>query len=128
MANVLQKVKFKVSPEELYDTYMDPKKHAKAIGSKVSLEPKVGGKFSAFGMLEGRFLSLEKGKRIVQTWRGDHWKKTDPDSVLILNFNVAPGGGEIDLIHVNIPDHDHKGVQNGWPQYYWNSWKKNLEK
>ena len=64
--NVTQKVKFKATPEELYHLYMDPKKHAKAIGSKVSLQPKVGGRFSAFGMLEGRFLLLEKGKKIVR--------------------------------------------------------------
>ena len=124
--NVVQKIRFKATPEQLYQTYMDPKEHAKAIGSKVNLEPKVGGKFSAFGMLEGRFLLLEKGKKIVQTWRGDHWKKTDPDSILILNFNKIPGGGEIELIHAQVPDHDYKGVQQGWPKYYWGPWKKYL--
>src|SRR5438128_1451010 len=123
---IIQKVKFKASPEKLYQIYMDPKRHAAATGSKVSLEAVVGGKFSACGMLEGRFLFLEKGKRIVQTWRGKHWKKNDPDSILILSFKKVPGGGEIDLVHAHIPDHDYKEIQKGWPQHYWNSWRKYL--
>jgi activator of HSP90 ATPase len=125
---VVQKIKFKTTPDKLYQIYMDAKKHAAATGAKVSLEPVVGGKFSAFGMLKGRFLLLEKGKRIVQTWRGKHWKKTDPDSLLILNFKKVPGGGEIDMVHTHIPNHDFKGIQKGWPQHYWRPWKKYLEK
>ena len=124
--NVIQKVKFRAKPGELYRIYMDPRKHAKAVGSKVRLQPRVGGRFSAFGMLEGRFLLLEKGRKIVQTWRGKHWKKSDPDSILILNFKKAPGGAEVALVHAEIPDHDYRGIQKGWPKHYWGPWKRFL--
>ncbi len=126
--NVIRRVKFKATPENLYQIYMDSKKHAKAIRSTVRLEPKVGGRFSAFGMLEGRFLLLEKGKKIVQTWRGKHWKKSDPDSILILNFKKVPGGTEIFLVHAGVPDHDYRDIQHGWLKYYWRPWRKYLEK
>ena len=126
--NVIQRIQFNATPETLYAIYMDPRKHAKAIGSKVRLVPKEGGRFSAFGMLEGRFLLLEKGKRIVQTWRGMHWKKSDPDSILILTFKKTPGGAEIMLVHAQVPEHDYKGIQQGWPTHYWRPWKKYLAK
>ena len=123
---LVQRVQFNATPETLYAIYMDPRKHAKAIGSEVRLVPKEGGRFSAFGMLEGRFLLLEKGKRIVQTWRGTHWKKHDPDSILILTFKKSPGGAELMLVHTQVPEHDYKGVQEGWPMYYWRPWKEYL--
>jgi hypothetical protein len=61
---------FGVSPKQLYDTYLDSKKHAAAIGDKASIVPKVGGAFSAFGMLKGKFILLLKDKLIVQGSRG----------------------------------------------------------
>ncbi|TLY16298.1 MAG: hypothetical protein E6K69_04315 [Nitrospirae bacterium] len=53
MAKTIQQtVRFKASPEELFTTYLDSKKHAAVIGSRVSISRKVGGKFVAFdGMI-----------------------------------------------------------------------------
>ena len=60
--------------------------------------------------------------------RATHWKDADLDSVLILNFSKVPGGTRIDLVHVGVPAHDHKGVTKGWPKYYWKPWTKYLSK
>jgi hypothetical protein len=65
---------------------------------------------------------------IVQAWRARNWKASDPDSILVLCFGKAPGGGRIDLVHVNVPAHDHKGVTQGWPKFYWTPWKRYLAK
>jgi len=88
---------------------------------------RIGGAFTAFGgQILGRNLAIVPGKMIVQSWRASHWKKEDPDSVLVLRFSKAPGGGRIDLVHVNVPQYDHKGVTQGWPKYYWKPWKTYL--
>ena len=55
------------------------------------------------------------------------WNATDPDSILVLQFKKATGGGEIELVHANVPRHDHGGVTKGWPKYYWNPWKAYLK-
>ena len=123
---VIQRVRFKATPAALYRLYMDPEQHGAAGGSAVQLDPKVGGRFVAFGMLKGRFLLLEPDRLIVQTWRSTSWKRSDPDSILMLTFTKAPGGAEISLVHVRIPDHDYRGVQHGWPTYYWGPWKQYL--
>lgn len=52
-------------------------------------------------------------KIITQAWPATHWKKSDPDSILILIFSKPPGGGQIDLVHANVPVYDHKGVSQG---------------
>ena len=41
------------------------------------------------------------------------------DSILTIRFSDVAKGGRIDLVHVNVPQHDHGGVTKGWPKYYW---------
>ena len=126
---IQQAVTLRAAPERLYDIYMDARKHAAAIGSTVSLERKVGGRFTAFGgMLRGRNLALVPGRLIVQTWRGADWKKSEPDSVLVLSFAKAPGGARLTLVHANIPGRRAGGIRRGWPKYYWKPWKTYLRR
>ena len=64
---------------------------------------------------------------IVQTWRSKDWKPEDIDSVLILTFWPSKQAGRIDLVHVNVPEHDVDGVTKGWEKYYWTPWRRYLE-
>ena len=122
-----QQVTFKASPKAVYETYMNPKKHAKAIGGQCSLQGKVGGHFSAFTMLKGKFLYLAKNQKIVQTWRAKTWKKKDPDSILIWNLKKVRGGTRLEMIHIGIPDYDYRDCLKGWPTYYWKPWRRYLK-
>jgi activator of HSP90 ATPase len=122
---IQQSVRFAARPAELFEMYLDSKKHSAATGGKATLSRKVGGAFTAWNrMLRGRHLAIVRNKMIVQTWRSVNFKPGDADSILILEFSKAPGGGQVDLVHVNVPPQDHKGVRNGWPNYYWKPWKK----
>jgi activator of HSP90 ATPase len=125
---IVQSVTFKSSREELFRMFTDSRKHSAATASKATVSAKAGAKWTAFdGMLSGKNLLVVPNRTIVQTWRGSHWKDSDPDSILIVNFSAAPGGAKVDLVHVGVPQHDHKGVTNGWPKYYWKPWKTYLK-
>jgi activator of HSP90 ATPase len=125
---IQQRVRFRTSPKDLFELYLDSRRHSLATGAPASITRKVGGKFKAFrGQLEGRSLLIIPEKQIVQLWRASHWKKGDW-SILILTFSPAPGGAQIDLLHVGVPRYDHRGVSNGWPKYYWKPWKNYLAK
>jgi uncharacterized protein YndB with AHSA1/START domain len=66
---IIQKVVIPASPEEVYDAFMNARKHSEFTGSKVTCDLTVGGKFTAWDdYISGRNLELEKGKRIVQEW------------------------------------------------------------
>lgn len=124
---IQQSVVLKASPEELFETYLDSKKHTAATGMPAKVSRRTGGAFSAFGgKILGRTLMTVPGKMIVQSWRASHWKDEDLDSILVLRFSKAPGGGRIDLVHAGVPEHDHKGVTEGWRTYYWKPWKAYL--
>jgi len=124
--SLFQTAIFQQSPKTLYETYMNAGKHKSAIGSvsKTTVEPRVGGRFRAYGELQGRFLKLIKNRLIVQTWRAKSWKKKDADSILVLHFKKHKRGTRLELHHINIPDHDYKGIQKGWPSFYWKKWKQ----
>lgn len=119
-----QRVTLPASPEELFRTYLDSVKHSRVTGAPARVSRKVGGSFTAFGgALKGRNIAIVPNRMIVQTWRSTGWKKSEHDSVLVLTFHKAPGGGKIHLVHVGVPQHDHAGVRKGWPSYYWKPWK-----
>jgi activator of HSP90 ATPase len=129
MKAIQQSVEFRASPERLFEIYLDSKEHSQATGAPARLSRKPGGKFTAWGgQLAGKNLLIIPKRMIVQAWRATHWKSSDPDSILILTFSKSAGGGRVDLVHANVPEHDHKGVTRGWPEYYWQPWKEYLKR
>ncbi|MGA8220960.1 MAG: SRPBCC domain-containing protein [Candidatus Acidiferrales bacterium] len=123
--SIQQSARFPVSPRQLFETYLDSKKHSAATGGLAQISRKVGGKFKAWhGQLWGHNLLIVPNRMIVQAWRSVNFKASDPDSILILRFSKVPGGGRIDLVHANVPPQDHAGVTKGWHIYYWKPWKE----
>lgn len=130
MVNVIQQsVTFRAVPAVLFELYMDAEKHTTATGSKAVISKLPGRRFTAFnGVLSGRNLLIVPRRMIVQSWRSRSWKRADPDSILMLFFSRTPSGGCVDLVHVNVPDHDYKGISEGWEKYYWQPWREYLQR
>ena len=93
--------------------------HGAFTGSPVTIGEKPGSQFSAFdGALSGTILETVAPRLVVQSWRSVSFKESDPDSTLILQFSDHEQGGLVDLIHLDVPDHDVEGVTKGWDNYY----------
>jgi hypothetical protein len=43
-----------------------------------------------------------------------------------MTFEKAADGAIVELVHVGVPQHDQKGVRNGWSKYHWKLWQKYL--
>lgn len=111
----------------LYAMYLSSRAHGTITGGKVVVSSRRGSKFRAFGgALSGRMLQTIPGRLIVQAWRSSAFGKGDVDSTLILRFTPKGSSGRIDLVHVNVPNHDYRGVSKGWKNYYWKPWRKVL--
>jgi len=118
---------FRATPAELYGLFMNSAKHTAATGAPATVGRTVGARWSAFGgMIEGKNLILDPHRMIVQSWRSKGWKRSDPDSTLIILFEKVPAGTRVNLVHLGLPAHDYKGVTQGWKKYYWKPWKKYL--
>jgi uncharacterized protein YndB with AHSA1/START domain len=115
--------------ERLFDMYLDPEIHGDITGAPASISMETGSEFRAFkDMIFGKILHAVPKRLIVQAWRAAHWKPEDLDSTLILTFWPEGGNGRIELVHVNVPDHDYNGVNEGWEKYYWKPWRDYLSK
>lgn len=126
---IKQSVELPARPETLFDMYMTSKSHAAFTGEPAKIGKKPGSPFTAFdGTLSGTLLAVVPKRLIVQTWRSSMFRTTDPDSTLYLSFSRTPKGGRIDLVHLDVPEHDYDGVNIGWRKYYWTPWRRYLTK
>ncbi len=129
MRNIIfQTVVLPASAETLFEMYLDPNSHQAITGAPVAIGNERGAPFEAFnGSLTGTTLEVVKPTLIVQSWRSTEFKDTDPDSTLILSFTPKGNEGRIDLIHLDVPDQDYDGVNEGWEKYYWDPWRDHIE-
>lgn len=125
---IRQSIVLPVAADALFDTYLDPAEHGVITGAAVIIGAEAGADFRAFdGALTGTILAVIGPRLIVQSWRSTQFRRDDPDSTLILSFMPEGKQGRIDLIHLDVPDHDFEGVSKGWEKYYWTPWRQYLE-
>ena len=116
------------SAARLFEMYLDSEIHGAFTGAPVTISSTPGSEFCAFnGALSGRMLHTVPKRLIVQSWRSNHWGADDLDSTLILTFSPSGDSGRIELVHVNVADHDVQGVTEGWEKYYWKPWRQYLQ-
>lgn len=121
-----QEVTLKGSPEEVYETLMDEKKHAALTQGSATISREVGGEFSQHdGQIVGRNLELVPGQRIVQTWRFYQW---EPGLHSIVRFELSRDGDNTLVVmdHSGVPDQFEEGVAQGWQYRYWEAMKKGV--
>lgn len=112
-----------VTPSELFDTYVDAKKHSAAIGAPVTVSARVGAKFRAFDGVVGSNLLVIPDRLIVQRWRAAVWKHSDVDSIVLLAFESTRRGAALELIQAPVPDAALEIIDEGWHRMYWSRWK-----
>lgn len=129
MRNVIrQSVILPATAERLFEMYLDPAEHAAFTGMPVTIGREPGAEFRAFdGQLTGSILAVVPPRLVVQSWRSTKFEPSDSDSTLILTFTSEGDAGRVDLVHLDVPDHDFQGVTEGWPKYYWSPWRAYLE-
>ncbi len=125
VTTIKQTVVVPASPKEVYEAYVDAKKHAKFTGGKATGKAVVGGEMTAWdGYIIGKYLELEDGKRIVQEWTSTDWEEGYPASRLELTFKAVAGGTEICMVHSGVPKDQADEIADGWMEFYWNPLKE----
>lgn len=122
---IRQTVLIDAGPADVYDAYVDPKKHAEFTGQSATGTPKVGQTFTAGdGYIRGRYLELERGKRILHEWTTTEWPAGYPPSVLELKLKAKGGKTELTMVHTKVPEAQVDYYADGWKEFYWTPLKK----
>ncbi|MAG48087.1 ATPase [archaeon] len=121
-----QEVEFKVKPHEVYEAFMDEKKHAEFTGSEATVSREVGGKFNIYGSITGENLELEQDKKIVQTWRYEDWPEGHYSKITLV-LEETDNGTKVTFTHEDIPEDKYEDIKKGWNDYYWNPMKEMFE-
>jgi activator of HSP90 ATPase len=125
-----QEIIIKCSPHDIYEAFMDSKKHSKFTESKAKISREIGGSFSIYeGAINGENVELIQDKKIVQTWRseGENWPKGYYSTITLI-FEPVDQGTLIKFKHADIPEAAYESVKKGWDIYYWDPLKDMLEK
>ncbi len=126
---LIQKVIIPAKPEEVYEAFVDPKKHSEFTGSKATGKAKVGAKFTAWdGYIFGTFLAFEPGKCLSQEWQTTEWPEEYPPSKFDLTFKAVPKGTEVTMTHSSIPEQQEQELAEGWEEWYWKPLKAYFKK
>lgn len=121
------RITFKISPERLYNAWLDSAEHSEMTGTSSVASAIAGAEFKAWdGYISGKNLELVDGRKIVQSWRTTDFLEEDPDSRLEIRFDPAPGGSVLTLIHSDIPE-GQPDYAEGWREYYFEPMKAYFE-
>ncbi len=117
---IKQRVIIPATPREVYEAFVDAKKHSAFTGSKATGVGRIGAKFTAWdGYISGKFLELEEGKKIVQEWRTTEWPEGFPPSRFELTLREIKGGTEVLMVHQDVPAEQMEELKEGWNDFYW---------
>jgi uncharacterized protein YndB with AHSA1/START domain len=106
-------------PEQVYDTWLDSGGHTRMTGGAASIDPHVGGHHRAWdGYIEGRNLELERGRRIVQSWRSSEFPPDSEDSRVEVLLEPHEGMTRVVIEHTIIPEGQGRNYESGWHEHY----------
>lgn len=116
-------------PVQVYDAFVNARKHAEFTGAAATCDAVVGGAFTAWdGYISGTNLELEPGRRIVQEWKTSEWPQGCDPSRIEFRFVPKDDGTEVIMVHSNVPESQVEAYRRGWVDYYWNPLRKYFTK
>ncbi|MBL8018177.1 MAG: SRPBCC domain-containing protein [Leptospirales bacterium] len=124
---IKHKVKFKASPDEVYQVLADSKLHQECIGAKATIGKAIGERFEVFaGKITGVIVDLAPGKRIVQAWRRSDFPAGIFSMAAFTLQATKDGGTELILTHRGVPKALIPDVEAAWRRDYWQKIKNYL--
>jgi uncharacterized protein YndB with AHSA1/START domain len=107
------------SPEEVFIALTNPATLQLWTGEPAIMSTEPGSEFSLWeGSIEGKNISFEPGKKIVQQW---YFGEQEEASVVTLLLHPHKQGTSAELRHINIPDEAYDEIVEGWNEVYFES-------
>jgi uncharacterized protein YndB with AHSA1/START domain len=107
-----------VPPQAVFEAWLDSGKHTAFTGAEALIEPRVGGKHSAWsGYIEGTISEIAP-ERLAMTWRTTEFSDADPDSHLEVKATPRGTGSRLEIVHTRLPVGGAEKYSQGWRDFY----------
>ncbi len=127
--SIEQKQRFSAKPVQVYDAYVNPRKHTEFTGAAATGKAEVGAEYTAYdGYIAGKHIELVPARKIVDEWKTSEWPEGYPPSRLELTLTVDGDGTELTMIHSEVPAVQAEAYRQGWVDYYWEPMRKYFAK
>jgi activator of HSP90 ATPase len=111
--------------EKIYEAYLSSEGHTAITGSPARVDGTVDGDLRAWdGYIQGMFLELEPGRRILQAWRTAEFPSDAEDSIVEILLEEIHGKTKLTLKHSNIPEGQAEDYKTGWEDFYFKPMKE----
>jgi len=106
------------TPEQVFDAWVDGDGHAAMTGAAAHSDPRVGGRFDAWGgYISGTYVELDRSSKLVFDWRTSQFADEAPDSRVEVSLRPHADGCEVVIRHRGIPD-GQPDYDQGWVDHY----------
>lgn len=124
---ILQRVRLKASPADIYRLLTDAAIHKKYTGRSARLGQKAGEPFSTeSGRITGINVDLAPGQRVVRAWRDKAFPK-GVYSMAAFVLTPTPSGTELKLTHRGVPKDLIPRIEREWKSH-WEQMKTYLQR
>jgi len=114
-------IQIAAEPDFVFDYFTKAEALARWMGDLAIVDPRPGGQFTiVFGdrSVEGRYLEVERPKRLVISWgRAGSTEFPPESSVLEITLTPKDGGTLVAIIHTGLPDSELHRHALGWEHY-----------
>jgi uncharacterized protein YndB with AHSA1/START domain len=106
-------------PADIYTALTNPATLQLWTGEPAVMSEEPGSEFSLWeGAIEGKNISFEPGKKIVQQW---YFGDQEPASIVTLLLHPHKQGTSVELRHSNIPEEAFDEIVEGWNDVYFSA-------
>ncbi|MDB4957180.1 MAG: hypothetical protein JWO36_4749 [Myxococcales bacterium] len=108
-------------PEIVFDYFTKPEALVSWMGDRAILDPRPNGEFTLFfddRCVEGRYLEIERPRRLVITWGRQGSGELPPfSSTLEVAFALEGAGTRVSIVHHGLPMSEIRRHALGWQHY-----------
>ena len=116
--------KFQCRASDLYNALTRIEMVTAFTRGQVKIDPSPGGIFELFGgNINGTFVELIPGEKIVQKWRCKQWP-SEHFSTVTMKISEKSDHTVLNVIQTDVPTSDADVTKQNWERYYWNSIKQ----
>lgn len=107
------------APTTLYLAWLNAEQHSAMTGGAAKIDPQVGGKFTTWnGLVSGKLVILDLGRRLVMSWRTTDFPREAPDSRVEIHLEGLGGTTRVTVLHTDIPEGVGEKCREVWNDKY----------